>query len=523
VHLCVRADLYPVELAAVTRMKRLVARNVIWNWAGMANQMLVGFVVAPFLVHRLGDSRYGLWVLIASMTGYFDLLDLGVRGSVGRNIAFFRAKNDHAGVNALLSTALAVLVGVAVLVLLGTLALAVGFFHLFDVPDADGPSVRLALLIVGINLALTFPLSVFDATLWAMHRFDVLNAIDIPVALLRAGLTFWWIGSGNGLVAMALITVLTTVLAAVIKAILSFRLDRNLNVRLRWINREAARSLFGYGLWYFLLSTGRRITPQVSPLVIGARLGVGFVTPQNIAARLTGYASSLLISATGVMTPVAAGLHAEDNHEKQRTLFLEGGKICLAFVLFFVTLFLFLGKPLIELWMGPDKEAASKLLIIMALGEIVPMSQWITYSVVLGMGRHRELAYFFLLENVLAIVLALALVGSFGLVGVCVAVAIPGALCRGLCQLVYGCRLVKVSFGTYAGRVLIPALVTAALPVTALAVVTRLKSPTSWVELLVYTAIFGVFYLGMGLVTLIGYGRLKWRGVQIMRGALGVR
>src|SRR5713101_4691627 len=160
-------------------MKRIVARNVIWNWAGVGTSMTAGFVVAPFLVHRLGETTYGLWILIASMTGYFGLLDLGIRGSVGRYVAFHRAKNDQEGVNSILSTALAILCGVSFLVLLMALGMSLAFFYLFDVPENLVPGTRVALLIVGLNLAVSLPLDTFSATLWAFQRFDVLNGIDI--------------------------------------------------------------------------------------------------------------------------------------------------------------------------------------------------------------------------------------------------------------------------------------------------------------------------------------------------------
>src|SRR5436305_14506305 len=96
-------------------IKKVIARNVVWNWAGMAMPMLAGFVVAPFLVHRLGELRYGEWILIASMTNYFGLLDLGIRGSVGRYIAYHRARDEQDGVNQTLSTAIAVLGGAGAL------------------------------------------------------------------------------------------------------------------------------------------------------------------------------------------------------------------------------------------------------------------------------------------------------------------------------------------------------------------------------------------------------------------------
>ena len=46
----------------------------------MATTMVAGFVTTPFLVRRLGDTNYGLWIVIASFTSYFGMLDLGVAG-----------------------------------------------------------------------------------------------------------------------------------------------------------------------------------------------------------------------------------------------------------------------------------------------------------------------------------------------------------------------------------------------------------------------------------------------------------
>ncbi len=71
----------------------------------------------------------------------------------------------------------------------------------------------------------------------------------------------------------------------------------------------------GYGLWYFLITGGRTLTTQASPLVIGARLGIGFVTPFSIATRLVSYAGSLIIAGTGVLTPLATTMHARRGAE----------------------------------------------------------------------------------------------------------------------------------------------------------------------------------------------------------------
>ena len=67
--------------------------------------------------------------------------------------------------------------------------------------------------------------------------------------------------------------------------------------------------------------------------------------------------------------------------------------------LFFVTLFICLGQPLLDLWMGRALLGAWPLLVILGLGELLAMSQWITYSMILGMGRHKLTACFNMLDT----------------------------------------------------------------------------------------------------------------------------
>jgi O-antigen/teichoic acid export membrane protein len=490
---------------------RIIARNVLWNWAGTILPMLAGFVVAPFLIHRLGTSTYGLWIVIGSLTGQFGLLDLGVRFSMGRNIAFFRAKNDRASINGLRSTAAAYLSAVAVFGLIITVALLPVFFLMFpDVPPDQVSEAQLALFLVGLNLSITLPLSIFDATLSAYQRFDLLNGVDIPVLAARVALTFTLIGNGQGLVTLALLTLMTTVVGAAAKAVLCIRMDPGLRLHWSLIGRAAAHDLFGYGIWYLLLSVARVITPQISPMVVGARLGVSWVTPFSIVSRLIGYASSIIIAGTQVLTPVATALHAEEKYKQQQGLIVEGSKYCMALALFFLTLFLFLGEPLLVLWIGPQMALAFPLLVVLAVGETLPMAQWITYSIILGMGRHRVLAYLSILENLVAIPLAIAMAEPFGLIGVCLAFTIPGALCRGVFQLIYACRVARLSLWRYVTRALLPPLVLACIPAAGLAILTGWHVPASWLELFAYGSAYTLCY-GMFVLLLMKLGGLASR------------
>ncbi len=59
--------------------------------------------LAPFVVHRLGNVAYGVWVLAISSVGYLNLLDLGMRSSVIRFVSKGNTTQDHEGASEALS------------------------------------------------------------------------------------------------------------------------------------------------------------------------------------------------------------------------------------------------------------------------------------------------------------------------------------------------------------------------------------------------------------------------------------
>jgi O-antigen/teichoic acid export membrane protein len=504
-------------------VRRVIVRNVFWNWAGMAVDMLIGVAVLPFLFNNLGKQLYGLWLFIASLTGYFGLLDFGIRGAVGRNVAFYRGRNDAQGVNSIINTAALVLSSAAGCALLGTIALLFFFSHAYPVPPelSDNPAlmtrVQVALLVVGVNLALTLVFNLFDAILWGYERFDLINAVDIPASAIRTGLVMYFVLREHGLVALAGIAVIITLFKGLAKAFLCFWIVPELRVGRNFVSLQAAKRLYGYGIWHFVLSVSRMINEQLSPTIIGYTLGLALVAIYSVPARLISYASSFLVASSGVLTPLAASLHAREEHAHQRTMFMEGSKYCLALYLLFLCLFVFLGEPLILLWVGPDLSASFPLLVILAVGEALPMSQWTSCSMILGMGRHRTLALLGLLENVLVISLAAILIPRLGLVGVSVAFALPAALCRGVLQTLYACRLVEVPVGQYLAYSVLPPLTVALVSGLGLGLCVSSDAPTTWPELIAYTACFTIVYLILVAVFLLGIQKI---GVALTRSRL---
>jgi O-antigen/teichoic acid export membrane protein len=494
--------------------KRQLLRNLNWNWAGTFGDVAVSFLLCPFLLTNLGVTHYGAWVMIGALTGYFGLLDLGIRGSVGRFVAFYHARSDARSVNEIVSTAVALLSVAGLASLLAAVVAACWTETLVggDFQASDFPTLRLALLLAGINLAVQLPLRVADGILWGCQRFDQLNAVRIPSDIARGVLSAAVVYFGGGLIALSTVALLLTVIGGVAKALLAIRTMPSLRLRIGGLQPGRVREVFSFGIWSTVRSLTSMIPARGTPLLVGALLSVSLVAPLSIATRLLASASAILVAASGVITPLATTLHAQSNRSREQNLLLVGGKYSLAAATIFLALFVWLGKPLITLWVGPDMLLAYPMLVVLAAGRWLSMSQVVTRGIITARARHRALAFSSLAQALLSLGLGLVLMQTWGVFGLVAAVAIGDAVCEGLFSWLYGCRLLGVSPWGYAIRLTRSTVAALAFPCGLLAISTWLWPVHGWLELCIHGGSFTVISLAcVLLVNQYPLPRSRWQ------------
>jgi O-antigen/teichoic acid export membrane protein len=380
------------------------------------------------------------------------------------------------------------------------------------VPAEQVEPVRLSLLLAGTSVALTLAMGTNDATLWAHERFDLINAIEMAAALVQASCSIYFVSRGHALVALTVSLLTAAVVREAAKAGACHRLAREARLPASRPTWPAAKRLFDYALWNSLLGIGQRLTAQGVPMVVGSRLSLASVTPFTVAANLTTYARGFVVSGTGVVTPFATALHATQNRAQQQRLFMEGSRYSWALSLMLVSGLVLLGRSFVILWMGPTLAEASRLLVILALGELLPMSQGIACGLIMGMNRHRVLGATSLIEATAVITLGVVLARAAGLTGICVAVAACAVVCRGIVPMVFICRVLHLSVREYAIHALGPPLAIAAAPVLGLALLVHHRTPASWLEFLLYGAGFCAAFLCLCGRRL----RREWRPIQVL-------
>ena len=83
----------------------IILRAVATSWIVVFANGAVGFCLTPFVLHRLGDEAFGLWVLVVTVAGYYGVFDFGICSAVLRYAALKRALGEKDGINEVVATA----------------------------------------------------------------------------------------------------------------------------------------------------------------------------------------------------------------------------------------------------------------------------------------------------------------------------------------------------------------------------------------------------------------------------------
>ena len=66
-------------------LKNLLSGTILRIFS-LGLSVIIAFFMMPFMIHSLGDTQYGLWVIIGTITGYYGFLDFGLSPATARYI-----------------------------------------------------------------------------------------------------------------------------------------------------------------------------------------------------------------------------------------------------------------------------------------------------------------------------------------------------------------------------------------------------------------------------------------------------
>jgi O-antigen/teichoic acid export membrane protein len=140
------------------RRDRSIRLAVVTSLVSKVGSVLLQLVSIPLAVRVLGREEFGLFTMVNLTLGTVSLLEIGVGPALAHGLSKARAKGDVEGQRALVSTAMLLMLGVALIagIIMAAVLALVPFDSLFGPKFAGKDSLLRPALWVGLGLFLAF-------------------------------------------------------------------------------------------------------------------------------------------------------------------------------------------------------------------------------------------------------------------------------------------------------------------------------------------------------------------------------
>lgn len=441
--------------------------GMIISYITLAVSILIYLFFTPYCLKKLGDSEYGLRSFAISISSYLSILSFGISSAYIRYRILAIQKDGEEGekkFNGLYFL---------VFVIIGLVSLILGIIIVFllkynVIPttkynDAEKEILYKLVLILVINVSLSFPLGVFSQYSTAKEKFIWTRSMILLTDILNTMLGFLVLFLGYKSIAMTLVTLIVSILIGLLNIIYALKkLKMKFNFKLKKENLTILKDMLSFSLFVGLNLIVDELNSQADPIIIGFMLGAKYVTIFNIGRQFRFYLSTMSTAISSSFAPRIYEYELSGKKEKVNDLFLFVGALQLFLLFLIVGGFASCGKEFITLWLGESKIESYYVAIPIMAVAIVPLSQNISIEVQRARKKHKFRAFAYLIIAAVNVGLSILLCYFMGMMGCVIGTVVSLLVGQYICINIYNQKVIELPIKKYWVlylRFLLPAIV----------------------------------------------------------------
>lgn len=398
--------------------------GTIITYVQMILTMLVSIIYTPYMLHKLGESEYGLYNTVASTISLLSLLSLGFSSGYIKYYSIYKKQSDTVAIKRLNG------LFIKIFTIIGFVALACGLFISFHLnivfknglSEQEYDLARVLMIILTINLAISFPMSVFSSIISAHEKFVVLKLIGILKTVCGPLVTIPLLFAGYRSVSIVAVTVSFSLIADIIYL---FYVLFVLKERFLWsgVDRHLVIELTIYTSFIAINMIIDQINWNIDKLLLARIKGTIAVTVYSIGYTLNSYYNMVSIAVSSVFTPMVHQIvnTYKDDMDEQRTrltdIFTKVGRVQFLILGLFSTGLVLFGNQFIAVWAGQKTNESYFVVLLLAIPATIPLIQNVGIEIQRAMDKHKFRSIAYSIMAILNLVVSVVLCYCWGPVG----------------------------------------------------------------------------------------------------------
>ena len=403
-------------------MSRGLAKNAMLSGVSWLVPAACAVIAIPITVRGLGTDGYGVMALVAAVTGYLALMDLGLANGVIRYLSMFVAADNGTAIRGCMRTVLkwfaaAGVIGFSVMWMLSPWLVG----HVLKVPADLAPQAIVAFRIGGATFGLGMLVSVLSLLPQAFLRYDLVATVGGLLAGASVAGPAVIVSLGYGLIPVMWFGAVLNGVACVAWGAFGLHLIRSVPA----LGPDFSE-FRGEFLRFSAVSAANRlasvISLQTSRMVVGIAGGTAMAAYYQVPLLVSSNVNGLINKMGTVLLPTASYVVARGDRDalvslyerSSRLLFLLNSSVSGALIVF--------SGPLLAEWVGVRfAQAGAAALAILTLTQLINAASMPASNLNLALGLPRVNLFFSLASSAVSLATVYWLTVRYGVTGTAIA------------------------------------------------------------------------------------------------------
>lgn len=400
--------------------------GAILSYVSLGLTSIISLIYTPIMLRLLGQSEYGLYNLANSVIGYLGILDFGLGNAVIRYTAKYKALNDKDreenlhGMFIIIYSILAIIIIIVGGILISNIEIV--FSAKLTVVELKRMKILMSIMI--FNLAISFPLSVFNGIVTAYEHFVFPKVMSIIRAILNPFVMIPLLLMGYKSIGMIVATTVMNLIFIGVNIYYCFVILK-VKIKFKKFEIKILREISGYSFFVFLNIIVDKIYWSTDQFILGAVSGTIAVAIYSVASTINTYYMNFSTAISSVFLPKVTSMVTKNVSDKEISeLFIKTGRIQYIIMAFILGGFLILGKEFMTVWAGSDYVEAYYICLIVMIPLTIPLIQNLGITILQAKNMHKFRSKIYVVIAILNIFLSIPLAKFFGGIGAAISTGI---------------------------------------------------------------------------------------------------
>jgi O-antigen/teichoic acid export membrane protein len=264
-------------------------KNILAAFLIKGGSIIISLFLVPLTIHYISPDRYGIWITLSSIIGWFGFFDIGFGNGLRNKFAESIANGEVEKARIYVSTTYAVLTIIVVIVLgiFFSINPFLNWSKILNAPSNMAGELSTLAMIVFVFFCLQFVLQLITTVLTADQQPAKASLFNFYGSLFSILLIYILTRTTSGnLIYLGAVLGFIPVAVLIVSSIWFYsRKYKKFAPSLKHVRFSYARDLMTLGVKFFLLQVAGIVLYQTSNIIIAQLFGAAEVTPYNIAYK----------------------------------------------------------------------------------------------------------------------------------------------------------------------------------------------------------------------------------------------